>query len=285
MNLSEQINENLKLELNNNSNVNESQSLTCHSLPVETNNNIKTEEENNYYYNDQINNEYKPINIKKETTKKQKYKDIDINKNLDNYSHKNKPLSCEVLNKKAPKKKKTDIKSRDNYSLIQEGSILKEQSELDFISKRIHNNKYKIIFNLLYKASEDKDKSSIFHKNCDRAQTTLILVETKKGFRFGGFTKRTWRGSSKKTDNDAFIFSVNKRTIYNVIKKKEAIGCFGDFGPFFIGGFKISDNAFEKGGCCFKKGVNYETNNDYELNGGEELFDINDIEVYEIKIA
>ena len=42
-------------------------------------------------------------------------------------------------------------------------------------------NKYKIIFNLLYKASEDEDKSSIFHKNCDRAQTTLILVETKKG--------------------------------------------------------------------------------------------------------
>ena len=194
--------------------------------------------------------------------------------------HKNKHLSFEIIDSSKKQNKK-----RVNYNPL-EGDIIKEQSELDFITKRIHGNKYKIIFNLLYKATEDKDKSIIFHKNCDRAQTTLILIETKNGFKFGGYTKRTWRGAStEKMDNEAFIFSINKKKIYNVIKGKNAIGCYDDCGPAFSGGFKINDNAFSKGGCTFKKGNNYRFSEDYELNNGEEFFEVNEIEVYEIKVA
>jgi hypothetical protein len=86
-------------------------------------------------------------------------------------------------------------------------------------------------------------------------------------------------------DNEAFIFSINKKKIYNVIKGKNAIGCYDDCGPAFSGGFKINDNAFSKGGCTFKKGNNYRFSEDYELNNGEEFFEVNEIEVYEIKVA
>ena len=262
MNLSEQIN------INNNTN-NGSKSNTNHSLPLI---NIKEEEDekNKYFYNGQINNTYKP-NKQNLIIKKEKIK---------SNNHKNKHLSFEIIN--LSKKFK---KTRDNYSPL-DGNILKNQSELDLITNRIHGNRYKIIFNLLYKASEDKDKSIIFHKKCDQAQTTLTLIETKKGYKFGGYTKRTWRGISvEKVDNEAFIFSIEKNLIYNSIKGKNAIGCFNDYGPFFSGGFKIKDNAFSKGGCTFKKGNNYEFENDYELTNGEEIFNIKEIEVYEIKVA
>ena len=241
-------------------------SLSKTNIPEEEDNDT---ENNNYFYNDEVNYTYKPsIIIKKE--KKEKIK-----------SHKNKFLSCEIINNSASKIKKI----RDNYNPL-EGNIFKSQAELDFISRRIHGNKYKIFFNLLYKATEDKDKSLIFHRKCDHAQTTLILIETKKGLRFGGYTKRTWReAATQKMDNDAFIFSLDKKQIFNVIKGKNAIGCFNDLGPVFLGGFKIYDNFFNDGGCSFTRGINYNLNRDYELTNGEESFKVNEIEAYEIKIA
>ena len=89
----------------------------------------------------------------------------------------------------------------------------------------------------------------------------------------------------QKMDNDAFVFSLNKRKIYNVIKGKNAIGCYGEFGPFFLGAFIINDNSYINGGDCFTKGMNYDIRYNYELTNGQEHFDIKEIEVYEIKIA
>ena len=89
----------------------------------------------------------------------------------------------------------------------------------------------------------------------------------------------------EKADNEAFLFSLNKMKIYNIVKGNKAIGCCPKLGPFFVGGFKIFDNCLTKGGCTFVKGLNYELDRDFELNNGEENFKIKDLEVYEIKIA
>ena len=245
-------------------NINESMSFSNYSVSTP-----KKIEEENYFYNDQINYTYKPKRIKTEQPKPVIYN--------------SKNISYELTKSKS--NEYTLKKSRDNCSPI-EGNIIRDLSELDFISNRIHGKKYKIYFNLLYKASQDKDNSLDFHKKCDSNQTTLVLVETKNGIRFGGFTKRTWRGKgNEKFDNDAFIFSLNKRRIYNVIKGKNAIGCYPNCGPAFCGAFKIFDNAFTKGGCSFANGLNYEINQDFELTNGEEKFEVKEIEVYEIKIA
>ena len=67
-------------------------------------------------------------------------------------------------------------------------------------------------FNLLYRASDHGDKAKIFHEKCDKHQMTLVLVETTKGRRFGGFTTKTWDGNClKKVDNDAFVFSLDTK--------------------------------------------------------------------------
>ena len=224
-------------------------------------------EEEKYFYNDKINYSYKPKKI------------INVQKKPEIYNSKSIAYELSKSNDSAVKK------ARDNYSPLQ-GNIILDKSELELISNRIHGKKYRIFFNLLYKASQDKDNSSAFHKKCDSNQTTLILIETNKGYRFGGFTKRTWKGNgNEKLDNDAFIFTLNKKKIYNVIKGKNAIGCYPICGPIFCGAFKIYDNAFSKGGCTFTKGLNFETLEDFELTNGEEKFGVKEIEVYEIKIA
>ena len=121
--------------------------------------------------------------------------------------------------------------------------------------------------NLIYKASADSDRAIDFHKKCDEAKSTIVLIETDKGKRFGGYTSVSWKGNCKeKIDEDAFIFSLDKMKTYDIIPGKKAIGCYPKFGPVFLGcQIKINDNAFKRGGTTFKKGINYKTKADFEL--------------------
>ena len=167
------------------------------------------------------------------------------------------------------------------------GEIIHDIRELEMLTKKINkDNNKKIIINLLYKASVDGDKASAFHEKCDEAQNTIVLVETKKGKRFGGFTTCSWSGNCvDKNDPQAFIFSFDKMMTYDNIPGDEAIGCYPKFGPIFLGcQIKIFDNAFTKGGTTFEKDLNFNTTEDYELTDGERTFEVKDIEVYEVII-
>ena len=70
---------------------------------------------------------------------------------------------------------------------------------------------------------------------------------------------------------------------YNIIQGEDAIGCYPKFGPVFLGcQIRIYDNAFTKGGTTFEKGLNYDTDEDFELTGGDRTFNIKEIEVYDV---
>ena len=64
------------------------------------------------------------------------------------------------------------------------GNIIHSPLELELITRKINAgspfNK-KLRLNLLYKASVDTDKASAFHNKCNKAKSTLILIETDKG--------------------------------------------------------------------------------------------------------
>ena len=164
------------------------------------------------------------------------------------------------------------------------GDIIHSTEELELITRKINKANKKITLNLLYKATVDSDKATAFHDKCDHAQSSLVLVETDKGKRFGGFTTCSWAGDcEEKKDEDAFVFSLDKMMIYENIPNEDAIGCYPKFGPIFLGcQIRIYDNAFSKGGTTFEKGLNYYTEEDYELTGGERIFGIKEIEVYEV---
>ena len=167
---------------------------------------------------------------------------------------------------------------------IIKGDIIHNLNELEMLTRKINNSNNKITLNLLYKATADGDTAEAFHQKCDQAESSLVLVETDKGKRFGGFTSNNWRGDGEdKMDPKAFVFSLDKMTVYDNIPEEEAIGCYPKFGPIFLGcQIRIFDHAFEKGGTTFEKGANYETEENFELSGGEQHFRIKEIEVYEV---
>ena len=166
------------------------------------------------------------------------------------------------------------------------GDIIHDMNELEMITKKINKENKRIIINLLYKASADSDSAAVFHEKCDGANNTIVLVETTDGKRFGGYTTKSWRGNCiEKADTDAFIFSFDKMKTYDNIPGDDAIGCYPKFGPIFLGcQIKIFDNAFTKGGTTFEKELNFNTEEDYELTGGNRTFGVKDIEVYEVII-
>ena len=175
---------------------------------------------------------------------------------------------------------------QDSCLEIVKGEIIHNNNELEFLTRKICDNKKKMTLNLLYKATVDSDKAVAFHNKCDGAKSTIVLVESKNGKRFGGFTTCDWRGNAiEKKDENAFVFSLDKMKTYNIIPGELAIGCYPKFGPVFLGcQIRIYDEAFIKGGTTFEKEKNYETQEDYELTGGLKKFEVKEIEVYSVEL-
>ena len=176
-------------------------------------------------------------------------------------------------------------------------------SDINFLQKRIMqiNPKIKeVYFSLVYRATEDGDKAANFHQKCDKIGPNIVLIKTRKGCIFGGFTFRNWEhltrdmdvnrpnlGSASR-DTNAFGFNVNKQKIYNNEKPNEfAIWCNKNFGPTFKNNlFQIFDHSLKKGGYCnLRKNSNFGGQMfDYEISGGEPKFKIEELEVFEVKL-
>ena len=164
--------------------------------------------------------------------------------------------------------------------------IIKKYSEIEKVVNKIQSILQKgARFKIVYKATEMGDKAATFHQQCDNLSISLVIIETIKGLRFGGFTTKSWKGNcEQKIDNDAFVFSIDKNLIYEVIKNEMAMGCYPKFGPVFFGcQIRIYDNFFTKNSTTCHKKLNYKTTEDYELNNGEQYFTIKDIEVYGVE--
>ena len=156
------------------------------------------------------------------------------------------------------------------------------------------NIKYKLI----YRCSKDGDTAKNFHSKCDYIGPNIVLIKTKKNFIFGGVTSKSWKHLLKDIrkdepeygteikDEKAFGFSINLKKIYKNGKPNEfAIFCNNSYGPVFKNNyFKIFDVCLKNGGICGK----IEESNfigqekDFEFNGEEEKFDVEDIEVFQI---
>ena len=176
----------------------------------------------------------------------------------------------------------------DQYEKFANGilkSIIKDYKEIEIVLNKIEENFPGSVYKLLYKGSRDGDGANDFHSRCDEAEKTLVLIEDNYGNRFGGFTTQDWGGEYlQKKDDEAFIFSLDKNKIYEVIPEQNAIGCYPNFGPVFFGcQIRIYDNYANKGGTTFKKGLNYKTTEDFELTNGKQNFGVRDIEVYEVE--
>ena len=175
---------------------------------------------------------------------------------------------------------------QDTHLEIIKGDIIQTTKEIEFLTRKICQNHNKITLNLLYKATIDSDKAAVFHKKCDGAENSLVLIKSANNKRFGGYTSCSWEGNSiEKKDENAFVFSLDKMKIYDIIPGEDAIGCYPKYGPVFLGcQIRIFDEFFTKGGTTYEKGLNYDTQEDFELSGGLKKFEIKEIEVYSVHL-
>ena len=223
--------------------------------------------------------EYELKKLKDDQTRSQMQQEIKQEKNIIEFS---KTGSSKV--KSGGMESKQLLFEDKAEQICVKGEIIHNAEELELLTRKINKLNQRITLNLLYKATADSDKAAAFHEKCDDARCTLVLVETDKGRRFGGYTTCSWSGDCiDKKDEEAFVFSLDKMNIYENIPGEDAIGCYPKFGPIFLGcQIRIYDNAFTKGGTTYEKGLNYNTEEDYELTGGDREFIVKEIEVYEV---
>ena len=192
------------------------------------------------------------------------------------------------------KKKKIEEGKFKIEELKSVSKIIKDIKEVDFIIKKINNifEEQDLEFynvSLIYSASEDGDACTIFHSFCDGICPILAFIKTKKGKKFGGFTTVPYQSSSTfkgKVDDDAFIFSIDKKKTYEVDKGAKAVCSYKNYGPVFYGyeycNIYLIGNFLSVEGNVAKKGDRYKTTEDYELNGGEKKFLAVEVEVYQV---
>ena len=232
--------------------------------------------------------EVKKVRKIRRVEKQEKTEKKPENKNIEIKNEINKEIIEDKKDEKQIEENKEEIKivekeEKTEHNIVN-GEIIHNIEELEMLIRNINKSSHKMTLNLIYKASADSDKAIDFHNKCDKAKNTIVLIETDKGKRFGGYTSVSWEGNCEdKIDDDAFVFSLDKMKIYNIIPGEKAIGCYPKFGPVFLGcQIKIFDNAFKKGGTTFEKGLNYNTTEDYELTDGDREFRVKDVEVYEV---
>ena len=169
--------------------------------------------------------------------------------------------------------------------------IIKNKDEVKQLLNWINpNEKYKV--NLLYDASIEENTNKDFHKYCDGKGATITLVESSKGKRFGGYTRISWNNNIKDymTDTSAFLFNLDNKKKYKVIKPECAIFGRDDYGPHFG-----SNNDFTPGhpsGSKFFIGGSHPSNpgnnKTYEAEKneltGEDNFKIVAMEIYQVNI-
>jgi hypothetical protein len=162
------------------------------------------------------------------------------------------------------------------------------------------------LFSLLWRGSRDGFSASKFHGRCDGQANTLTLIFDTNGNIFGGFTPLQWESlvwnrkagnenNTFKTDENqkSFVFTLKnphnfpaRKFALKADKKDRAIICDSEFGPFFPGGFCVSDNCntnIESRAGMFGLCYTNDTGLDREtFLAGSRSFQVKEIEVFEI---
>jgi hypothetical protein len=157
----------------------------------------------------------------------------------------------------------------------------------DWILKRMKNEGKKVQMTLLYKLTSHGDSASTFHNYCNNKGYTLSLIRNTKGYRCGGFTTQSWSSSGNyRTDQNAFLFSLEYKEYYTTYDGQNAIYDNSSYGPTFGSGHDlyISNSCSQNSSsyCNFPHG--YSGTKSRCLSGGFYNFKVNEIEVYKIDI-
>ena len=238
------------------------------------------------------------LNYKKEIKNLNQYflnRELNYKKEISDLKEENKKLWNEINKLKNSKEKNKIIEENKIYNF--DSKIIDSINKIDFILNYIRDNDKSFNFKeikLLYRGSRDGDRTKTCHELCDYKQNVLVVILSDTGYIFGGYSKIGFKTTINdythyeyKKDNNSFLFSVNLKKIYPVIKDKEAICHISDrFGLGFTASLAFYDNFMNNSrGTIFgndSKEIFSKPPNKYEMNGGNRNYKCSELEVFQL---
>ena len=150
-------------------------------------------------------------------------------------------------------------------------------------------------YTLLYKATRDGFNSIDFRNKCNGTRGILIIVNTRNGNKFGGFTPLTINSSGgwiQDQNLQTFIFSLDNNTKFSLSDKDKAIkdhsSSFPDFGDDGISIYSYANNNSKSSAKIqgsFKNmsvNISYDSLEAKKYLGGDVNFYINEILTFQV---
>jgi len=237
---------------------------------IKSDNNQKNEENNKAILKETENNE-EEVEEKNKESNKESNKELLIPLDINNMPF----ADSSIITSSEPQKTK---ELNLLISWLGKGLNPTDQTQVHFSTK------------LIYSSENEDDKASTFHKKCDNIAPTLTLIETKEGFRYGGFTTQCWESTEQsifKKDKNAFIFSLDTEKKYDVTNEEKSIQCSMYWGPYFGegGAICVPDNFLEEKNAFYQWPSSYDITEKDELTFGQEHnINVSKYEVFEIVI-
>lgn len=172
-------------------------------------------------------------------------------------------------------------KEKEEKKLIFESDILNKENQ-EMLINWLPRKPNKI--NLLLNSNKDGDSTTTFMNKVSGKCPTLAVIKTTNGYCFGGYTSQMWKKGGVK-DNNAFVFSIDKKKKYNIKKPEYAIG-FSENNYWILGWNYNTIVTYDK---CKTRNDNfvdksiYDIKEQYELNGGERNFTVKSFEIFHIE--
>ena len=173
-----------------------------------------------------------------------------------------------------------------------DSKIIESKDNINFILDYIKQNDKTFNFNnikLLFRGSRDGERIKTCHELCDNKQNVLIIMKSDYGNIFGGYSKVGFKVNNSpdyKIDNNCFLFSLNLKKIYPVINDKQVICHIGvNFGLCFYNSLSFYDYFMSKKSYNIKTNIKKYFNgleNIYEMNGGQNDFKFQELEVFQL---
>ena len=215
---------------------------------------------------------------------------INLQEKIRNYKNENKKLWQEINELKISKVESSEIETSQLITCLD--SKITSISSINFLLDYIRNTDESFNFSeieLLYRGSRDGDRTKTCHQLCDNKQNVLIIMQSDTGHIFGGYSKIGFKVKNNpvwKKDNNCFLFSLDLKKIYPVIKEEKIICHLGEErGLCFACSLSFTDYFMKRNENSFYYKINTKfkgLQDTYEMNGGKDKFTCKDLEVFQL---
>ena len=161
-------------------------------------------------------------------------------------------------------------------------SIMITLEELNLITKQIEKNMNKKVIDIkqLYKGTRDGEGMNNIKQRAFNIENIILLVRSKSGRRFGGFTSLYFEEISGsdyyKSDDKSFVFSLDKKDIYPIVNKDQSMRLRVD------GNFLSGKSGNGLGGYTYQKTFDYKGENAALSGKNGEYFALQEVEAFQV---